>query len=410
MNTVSKKLLLIAFEFHPCKSAGVQRPSSFSKELQKKGWNVTVLTAMSSIYDATDDSPNPVHESNIYRTKAANAAKKYSIKGKYLEIIEVPDRYWPWVFTATPVGKKIINKIKPDVILSTYPSISAHLVAYRLAKWSGLPWIADYRDPVKCHYETVPYASVSRWLDRKFVESSTKSIFTTMRAKKLYAKIHPYLDESKFSVIENGFDEDNFERVGELQTATDNVQYNKFQLLHSGAVFPPNGRSPIPLFKAISRLKANGVVSSDNFNLKFRGGPDRSEFNEIIENLNISELVEFLPSVSYLESLNEMIHSDGLLIIQGALFDNQIPGKVYEYIRSRKPILGAITKTGATADLLRTIPLAFIGDSTEELVSNLNSMLKTKGELTEIETYNYSRQERADRLHELLLECIANKK
>jgi hypothetical protein len=116
------------------------------------------------------------------------------------------------------------------------------------------------------------------------------------------------------------------------------------------------------------------------------------------------DLVEFAPGVSYLESLQEMLASDCLLIIQGSLFDNQIPGKVYEYIRTRKPILGAVTKTGATSELFVKIPMAYVGDSIEELTTNLQAVLGTKGQLTDIDTYNYSRQQRADALHALLLE------
>ena len=150
-----KRVLMVALDFPPCKSAGVQRTLKFAEYLKDFGWEPIILTVNKEAFENLDNSQEiPTSIEHIYRSFAFNASRDFAIKGKYLSIMKEPDRWWTWKYTAIPQGKKIIESLKPDVIWSTYPVPTAHIIAKKLAKWSGLPWIADYRDPVQSRYDS----------------------------------------------------------------------------------------------------------------------------------------------------------------------------------------------------------------------------------------------------------------
>ncbi len=401
-----KKILIIAFEFPPCQSAGVQRPTKFAEYLSTMGWDPIILTVKANAYKSTDSGYNP-EASNmlVYRTSAKDSTKAFSIKGKYLTIMAAPDKWWTWALTAIPKGKAIIDEHKPDIILSTHPMITSHYIGWRLAKYAKIPWVADYRDPMKYHYDqsTVAYPFISRWIDRKVVKYASKLVFTTERTKQLYQKSFKDSSPNKFNVIENGYDEKNFALIDcVLKPAND----ARFKLLHSGAVFPAYARDPSALFAAISQLKCNNKINNRNFVLQFRGLPNGDRYKELLAELDIIDLVEFLPSVPYIDSLKEMKMADALLLLQGSLFNNQVPGKAYEYIRVGNPILAITDPTGATAELMSEIPYGYSAFEVKPILEHLKQIL-TKPNYADFSTEQYSRQWKTKELCGILDHLIA---
>lgn len=408
MKSEMKLILMVALDFPPCKSAGVQRTLKFAEYLKDFGWEVIILTVNEGAHERLDHSQTiPESIQHVYRSFSFNASRDFSIKGKYLSFMKEPDRWWTWKYTAVPQGKRIINELKPDVIWSTYPVSTAHSIAYKLAKWSGLPWVADYRDPVQSRYDLSAKTlfNISQKVEKTTLNNAHKVVFTTKPAETLYQSLYPDLPRRKFHVIENGYDEGNFKQV----SLVENQQEKKcqpFKLLHSGAVYE-NGRDPSLIFIALAELKKTKQICADTFQLIFRaldGGIYQSKLNE----LNISDLVQFRPSVSYMESLKEMMSVDGLLLIQGPLFNNQIPGKVFEYIRSENPILAFTPHQGATAYILKNVEMAYRAENTEELVSKIAKMIATP-RIKRINIQRFSRYEKTRELSTLLNELITTK-
>ena len=144
-----KKALMIALEFAPCRSAGVQRTLRFSEYMLAHNWQPLIITASENIYNRRDDTLKVLPEVARYVVKARchDAAKKYSFKGRYFQWMTQPDRYWPWYFDAVKQASKVIEQENPDVIWSTYPILTAHWIARKLQKKYNIPWIADFRDP-----------------------------------------------------------------------------------------------------------------------------------------------------------------------------------------------------------------------------------------------------------------------
>jgi glycosyltransferase involved in cell wall biosynthesis len=398
MNDQNKKtILMVALDYPPCRNAGVQRTLKFSEYLAKLGWQVIVLTVDEKVYSVTDNDVNAPENVHVYRCHSFDSSRDFAIKGKYFSWSQIPDRWWSWAISAVPLGKKLIDKYRPDIIWSTYPVSTAHYIAYKLQKESSIPWVADYRDPLQCRYDkkVQKYSFVAKWIEKKTVQNCTKSVFTTEQAAQLYRRLYPNEKLAKFIVIENGFDEGNFKDIHVINKAKGGV----YSLLHSGAIYD-NGRNPNKLFHAISELHHEGFLDENNFELVFRGA-SKVRYASQIKKLNITNLVHFKDSVPYHESLSEMAATSSLLLIQGVLFKNQIPGKAYEYIRCNKPILALTPKFGATGELLSKVNGTNIVEEVDEIKGAITKLLINREYIVR-ESACFSRQEKTKELDLLL--------
>lgn len=396
-NQRKRTILMVALDFPPCQSAGVQRTLKFAEYLAELGWKVVVLTVDENVYAVTDKQLNISENVKVYRCHSFDSARDFSIRGKYFAWSKVPDRWWSWAIKAIPLGKKLIAKYQPDVIWSTYPVSTAHFIAYKLQRFSKLPWVADYRDPLQCRYDNnvLKYSFVAKWIEKKTIQYCNTATFTTERAAQLYRRLYPDEKLTKFTVIENGFDEGNFKDI----TIVDEHVNSKYTLLHSGAVYE-NGRDPKSLFSAISELQQEGVLNKDNFELVFRGATSE-RYALRVQQLKIANLVHFKASVPYKKSLTEMAATSGLLLIQGQLFNNQIPGKAYEYIRCNKTILALTPKDGSTGRLLQQVNSTEIVEGVDEIKEAIKRML-VKGSITERVSAGFSRYAKTQQLDRLL--------
>ena len=208
--------------------------------------------------------------------------------------------------------------------------------------------MADFRDPLHSHCDD-NYKNISQKakdIDKQTVEQADILVFATQNMAELYKKAYPMQPAEKFHVIGNGYDESLFEGLERTEPVDD-----VFTLLYSGGLYP-HGRDPVPLFHAIAQLVEEGKLEKDKFLLKFRGAGDGAAYISLLSELNITKMVQFLPSVPYKDSIQEMKNADGLLVLQGKTFNNQIPGKIYEYIATGNPILGLVGEGGACDSLL----------------------------------------------------------
>jgi len=389
---------MIALDFPPCQSAGVQRTLKFAEYLAKMGWNPIVLTVSEGVHRNIDSQQSIPKCIKVYRCHSYDAAVDFAYKGKYFAWSKIPDRWWTWAIKAIPLGKSLIDKYRPSALWSTYPISTAHYISYKLNQYSGIPWIADYRDPLQCRYDEKVrrYSTVAKWIEKKTIENSIKTVFTTEKAAQMYQKLYPDELLSKFVVIENGYDEANFKNL----PINIEKQSSKFVLLHSGSIYS-EGRDPIKIFIALRELIHLGIISSENFELIFRGGACTEQHRKMIDQLELDGIVTFAPSISYQESLVEMMQADCLLIIQGKLFNNQIPGKAYEYIRTAKPILALTGEGGATGELMERISSGYSCSTSEALNKILKIIIKGSDSF-DSDIRNYSRYSKTEDLKKLL--------
>jgi len=346
---------MIAYHFPPLAgSSGIQRSLRFAQQLPEFGWEPLVLTAHACAYERT--SADLVHEVPptlvVRRAFALDCARHLSIGGRYPGFLARPDRWVSWQLDGVRQGLKLLRKFRPQAIWSTYPIATAHLIAARLQRISRLPWIADFRDPMA--QDGYP-ADERTWrsfagVERRVFAAATHSLFTTPGAARMYRERFPEAGE-RIGVLENGYDEESFLKAAQgLDRGP--LHPGSVTLLHSGIVYPEE-RDPSALFAALGRLRSTGRLAAGSVKLRFRAAVHHELLAGLARQHDVEAMVEVCPAIGYAQALQEMLRADGLLVMQGANCNEQIPAKVYEYLRARRPILCLADPGGDTAAVLQ---------------------------------------------------------
>lgn len=368
---------MVAYHFPPLAgSSGIQRTLRFAKYLPEFGWEPLVLTVHPRAYERT--SPDLLSElppeTVVSRAPALDTARHLSFDGRYPGFLARPDRWISWLPGATLWGMAMIRRYRPDVIWSTYPIATAHLIGAALHKHSGLPWVADFRDPMaQDGYPTDPKTWQSfKKIEENSIALASHSTFTTPSAVKTYQQRYPG-NAKKISLLENGYDEESFAGCEAGPPLIPGV----ITLLHSGIVYPSE-RDPTCLFHALQKLFERGVISSSTFRMRFRAAVHEDFLRDLSERHGLQEVIEILPTLPYGQALSEMLRSDGLLILQAANCNEQIPAKLYEYLRSGRPILGLTDPAGDTAWALKNAGIQDIAslDDPVAITSSLAGFLE----------------------------------
>lgn len=306
-----------------------------------------------------------------------DAKRHLAIAGRYLNLTAIPDRWVSWFPFAMVDGWKIIKDFKPDLIWSTYPIATAHLIGLNLHRISGIPWIADCRDPMEYRYGTTVDLKVRvyRRLERSVVSRASRLVFTTPGTARVYADRYGDVVAGKSHIVPNGYDDGNFEGA-EAKPSRRNYPASTTVLVHSG-LLSPFERDPMPFFAALSRLKGDGVIGMDSLRVILRATENDEVYRQKLQDMGIADIVNLAPPIGYEDALREILDADGLLLFQGAECNRQIPAKAYEYMRTRRPILGVLDSRGDTADLLREAGIDALADisSADDIYLKLRTFL-----------------------------------
>jgi glycosyltransferase involved in cell wall biosynthesis len=377
-----KRILMIAYHFPPLAgSSGIQRTLRFVQHLPSLGWQPLVLTAHPRAYEKTsDDLLADIPAGTVVRRAfALDTARHLQLAGRYLGWMARPDRWVSWKFGAIREGLTMIEEFRPDVIWSTYPIATAHVIASTLHRKTGVPWIADFRDPMaQDGYPTDPLT----WQCYKEIESDAAvrarmCVFTTPGAARIYQQRYPAA-ASRMVVLENGYDEESFASAARQPLSTPGPRQVKQPLLvlHSGIVYPSE-RDPTQLFEALGRLKLEGTVLPDDLRIRFRASVHDDLLRALAKAHGAQDFIELCPAIPYREALAEMLAVDALLIMQASNCNAQIPAKIYEYLRAGKPILGLTDPAGDTARVLQGAGLSDVArlNSVDEIMEKLNAFV-----------------------------------
>ena len=372
---------MIAYHFPPLAgSSGIQRTLRFAKYLPEYGWEPLVLTAHPRAYERTSadllsEIPAGI---TVVRAPAFDTARHFSIAGRYPGFLARPDRWVGWLPGATLSGMAMIRRYQPDAIWSTYPIATAHLIGAALQRKSGLPWIADFRDPMAQEgYPTDPRVWRSfRKIEERAVREATLCTFTTPGAVRFYSERYPQ-NAKGFRMIENGYDEETFAGVASGGVPLNN---GKITLLHSGIVYPSE-RDPTQFLLAIRALIDAGRISADRLRVRFRASMHEDFLRSLAVRFDLGECVELLPPIPYRDALDEMMRADILLIMQASNCNDQIPAKLYEYFRAGRPMLALTDPAGDTAGGLRAAGISAIAplDQSQAIADVLDRVIAEPG-------------------------------
>lgn len=348
-----QRVLMIAYHFPPLAgSSGVQRTLRFVQQLPRHGWEPIVLTAHPRAYaNSSDDLLAEIPAGAVVkRAFALDTARHLSLRGRYPARWALPDRWASWRFDAVRHGLRLVRELQPEVLWSTYPIATAHRIGAELQAATGLPWVADFRDPMvqgaypACARTRAAYLAI----EQRAATSASACVFTTPGAARLYHE--RYRDgRARTAVIENGYDESSFANLplppGGARDSSALV------LLHSGAIYPSE-RDPTALFQALSALRDGGVAPAQ-LRIRFRAAVHDEVLDELAARHGVAEYIETAPPLPYREALAEMTAAGALLVLQAANCNEQIPAKLYEYIRAGRPLVGLTDAAGDTAATLR---------------------------------------------------------
>lgn len=410
-----RPVLLIAYHFPPLSgSSGLQRTLRFAQYLPEFGWKPIVLTVRPSAYEQVDERSlvQIPQGCEVVRTRCLDAGRFLSVRGRYPAFTALPDRWASWQLWGVRAGERLCRERGIRALWSTYPIATAHKIGAALAARTALPWIADFRDPMA--QEGYP-SDPRRWRAFKRIEESAASnaarlVFVSPSALAMYRERYPETPAERFAMIENGFDEASFEGLpdaGTRQRAGPPV------LLHSGIVYPSE-RDPGALFAALGRLSASGRIRPGDFVIRFRASVHEDLLRRLASEQRVEGFVEILPPIPYRDALQEMLDVDALLVMQGANCNEQIPAKLYEYLRAGRPILGLADPRGDTGRTLAALGYPFVTklESADEIEAALPDFIRALGAGTlpvagrEIAD-RYSRRELTGRLAGLL-EAVAD--
>src|SRR5699024_1190823 len=140
---------------------------------------------------------------------ARDVRETFSIRHKYPSVFAVPDRQSSWWLGAVPTGLRLIRRYRPRVLWATQPTPTAFWIALSLHRITGVPWVADFRDPIGFGVSGLA-DRMRRWIERKTVHGCARAVFTTAGAAEIYAHKYPTVPTQRWTVIPNGYDETDF--------------------------------------------------------------------------------------------------------------------------------------------------------------------------------------------------------
>ena len=371
---------MIAYHFPPLAgSSGIQRTLRFVQHLPSLGWQPLVLSADIRAYEKTsDDLLADVPAGTVVRRPfALDTARHLQIGGRYVGWMARPDRWISWKFAGVNAGLRLIEQYQPEVIWSTYPIATAHVIASALHHKTGVPWVADFRDPMaQDGYPEDPLTKQSFFdIEADAAEHATLCVFTTPGAARMYQERYPAAAD-RITVLENGYDEESFASLRPLTSVAPTPTTRPLVLLHSGIVYPSE-RDPTQLFMALGQMQKAGKLSPTELRIRFRA----SVHDDLLRSLGMAhgamDFIELCPAIPYREALAEMMAVDALLVMQASNCNAQIPAKIYEYLRAGKPILGLTDPNGDTAGVLRSAGLSTIArlDSVDQIAAILSTFV-----------------------------------
>jgi glycosyltransferase involved in cell wall biosynthesis len=298
----------------------------------------------------------------------------------------MPDTYIGWYPFAVREALRIASAEKIDAIYSTSPPETSHLIASRVHAKTGIPWVADFRDPWMNLYLLPTPTAVHQSLHRKMergVCSNASTVVTNLWHKHLMLEQHPSI--GGVELIRNGYDPSHVDTVLGLSPPDD-----CFRIVHAGML--TQKRSAVPFLKALKVFIDRTPQARRICRVEFFG-PRESENDAAVAELGLDGVVDFKDTVTHDEALKIERTSHILLLIKhtNPVYDGIIPGKLYEYIGVRRPIL-ALAPNGEAGDIVKRLGRGEVVEQsdTNELASRIQMMFARFREGTLDSSYDLS--------------------
>ncbi|RKS98685.1 glycosyltransferase family 4 protein [Flavobacterium sp. 123] len=423
-----KKLLIITYYWPPAGGPGVQRWLKFVKYLPDFGILPTVYIPENPTYPIVDEAlVNEVSDKAIIvkhkifepyqlasffsknKTKKISSGiipnkKKQSFLDKTFLWIRgnlfIPDARIFWVKPSVSYLEKYILEHNIDTIVTSGPPHSLHLIGLELKEKLNVKWFADFRDP----WTTIGYhkalrlskyaANKHKALEHKVLNSADTIIVTSKTTKTEFQAI----TSKPIAVITNGYDT---EEVAKQTLDT------KFSLAHIGSFL--SERNPLILWESLVELLHEIPDFKSHLEIKLIGAVSQ-EVLETISQYGLNGYVNNLGYVSHTEAIAHQRNSQVLLLIEIDSQDTKsiIPGKLFEYMVSDRPIVAIGPKDSDFAEIITNTNTGVFFDYSEKMklksviLDFYNQFLEGKLQVNGIGLQHYSRKNLTKELAKLI--------
>lgn len=420
-----KNVLIISYYWPPSGGAGVQRVLKFCKYLSNFGWNPIVLTVKDGQFPVIDNSFSNDSENieyfqvkgfsffSIYKylsgkkdlpTHQLSPGRNENLLTRFARWVRynliIPDGRIGWYWSAVKAGRRLIKEKNIDIIFTSGPPHTVHLIGKSLAKKTNVPWVSDFRDPWmdRFYYYENPRNRFISFLDAYLEKSVLKDCDYLVTVSKGFLSLlnQNWNIEKKSAIIYNGYDPDDFKNLNKIKPLGDKIIFS-----HIGSL--SKSQNPIGLFNSIK--KYNESKTDIPIILKFIGSIHSDIENYATEN----GLEKFLIKEPYLEhdkAIKEMVNSDVLFIVIPDQQNNQgiIPGKLFEYIASKTKIILIGNNKSNAAQLMKNLGYKYFYGIYE--IINFDNILK-EGYPNSIKMEIFSRIEQTKQLSKIFNKLIS---
>ncbi len=386
-----KKVLIITYYWPPSGGAGVQRWMKFVKYLPQFGWEPLVYTPENPevpVQDASLMQEIPrgtkvikrkiVEPYSLYKS-LLGLKKEEGVKAGFLSQEEktswkenfavwvrgnlfIPDARRFWIRPSIRFLRKYLRENPVDVIVSTGPPHSMHLIAASLHQTLKIPWLADFRDPwtnidFYNQLKLSPRADRKhKRLEKKVLQEATAVVAISRTMAEEFRKIA----RREVEVISNGYDPADFQWKTDLSAPGEN-----FEILHLGAI--NKDRNPETFWKMLSQYIKDAPDFDRKLRLRLIGFTDY----QVVQSLKKYGLFERTEMISYLpheQALKIAARADVLLLLLNDTPNVRgiTPGKMYEYLALKKPVIGIGNVSGDAAHILETTRAGRVLDFQDE--------------------------------------------
>lgn len=375
-----KNILYIAFYYNHSNEIASKRLQGVSKYLPNYGFKPIVIVPETSNKTVQINNVDvieteyqdmisrfiPKKQSDEVKTESPsqNSENKFLSKAISLagEIFAYPDGMKYWQKPAFEKCSEIIENTKISGIISSSFPVTSHLIAHDLKEKYNIPWIADLRDlwnlnPYINHTLIRDY--FEKRLEMKTFDNADILTTTTPLAKKTLQTLHP---TKRIESVVSGYDPDDFNNIEQTKFS------DRLTLMYAGSLYGGK-RDPSILFDAINQLINENKIRKEKITVNFYG--DSTNLLQLARKYNIESNVNIHGRITHEEVLQNQMNSDILLLISWMDESEKmfIPGKVYEYIASKKPILSIGYKEGSLKELIEKTNIGYH-------VSNVNDTKK----------------------------------
>lgn len=356
-------VIVVSYYFPPMGLSGVQRTLKFVKYMPDYNWRPTVVTTGKTGYFAHDNTllkELEGKEIEIVRTEGFDPnslLKKFgtikypreSVRKLFNRLSQtffIPDNKISWAKKALIKVEELVSTRKYDAIFITAPPFSAFSEITKIKKKYDIPIIFDYRDLWYGSYFSVyptPYHKYKhKNLEYFSLKAADKILVTNRKIKEKLLQNYPFLSFDDVVIMRHGFDQEDFDR----NSATPKEKKEKLVITHSGNFIEYS--TPKFFLEAFKKLTIERPDIAANFELHFVGIIGRHN-EKLIKRLKLEPFVKLHGYIDHNETIKKIKSSDVLWLQVGRKrnIDAILPGKLFEYVGARKPILGCVPEGAA---------------------------------------------------------------